>query len=215
MTCPACGQRKGRRECPGLRQTICTVCCGTKRLIEIQCPADCVYLASAREHPAAVVRRQQERDAALLMPTVQHLTERQYQLFFLFQNVIARHVPEGFARLIDADVVDAAGALAATYETASRGVIYEHPPQSIVAQRLIAEMKLMLSQLKEKGAKVYDHEIAVTLRAIERGAREIPKVAEDGDAAYLQLIARLLKINTIAQATAKPEQKPASSLIIP
>ena len=36
------------------------MCCGTKRLAEIRCPSDCTYLVSAREHPAAVVRRQQE-----------------------------------------------------------------------------------------------------------------------------------------------------------
>jgi hypothetical protein len=189
------------------------VCCGTKRLIEIQCPADCGYLASAREHPAAVVRRQQEHDVAVLLPTIEHLTERQYQLFFLFQTLIARHVPEGFARLVDEDVADAAGALASTFETAARGVIYEHPPQSIVAQRLIGEIKTMLAQMKETGATMYDHEVAVTLRAIAQGAREIPK-ALPGDASYLQLIARLLQVNTIAQV-AKAEQKPVSSLIIP
>ena len=52
MSCPLCHTRKPRRACPALNQTICAVCCGTKRLIEIQCPDDCVYLTSAREHPA-------------------------------------------------------------------------------------------------------------------------------------------------------------------
>src|SRR5688500_13008856 len=103
MSCPVCGQRKARRDCPALGQTICPVCCGTKRLTEIACPPTCGYLAAAREHPAAVVKRQQERDVALLLPTIRHLTERQYQLFFLMQTLIARHKPEGFARLLDAD----------------------------------------------------------------------------------------------------------------
>jgi len=96
MACPLCHQRKARRHCPALAQTICSVCCGTKRLVEIACPADCVHLAAAREHPAAVVRRQQERDVAALMPTIRTLTERQHQLFFLFHSLIARHQPEGF-----------------------------------------------------------------------------------------------------------------------
>src|SRR5919106_5282190 len=108
MLCGSCGRRKGRRQCPALGGTICPVCCGTKRLVEIRCPSDCGYLASAREHPAAVVRRQQERAVASLLPTIQHLTERQQQLFFLFQTVIARHKPEGFARVVDEDVAEAA-----------------------------------------------------------------------------------------------------------
>src|SRR5687767_11106063 len=116
MSCPACGQRKARRECPALGQKICTVCCATKRLTEIACPSNCVYLMSAREHPAAVVKRQQERDAAAVVPTIRNLTERQLQLFFLFHDTIARYKPEGFP-LYDDDVVEAAGALAATLET--------------------------------------------------------------------------------------------------
>src|ERR1051325_10138014 len=136
MSCPLCRSRKEKRFCPALNQTICPVCCGTKRLTEIQCVETCTYLASAREHPAAVVKRQQEHDVALLLPTLQGLTERQYQLFFLFQSLIARHTPEGFARLVDDDVADAASAVAATLETADRGVIYDHPAQSLLAQRL-------------------------------------------------------------------------------
>lgn len=213
MRCPLCGQRKARRDCPALRQTICPVCCGTKRLTEIQCPSDCVYLASAREHPAAVVRRQQEHDVARLIPTIRTLTERQYQLFFLCHTLIARHKPDGFARLVDDDVAEAAGALAATFETAARGVIYEHAPQSPVAQGLVREMKTMLAQMREQGATVYDREAAMTLRAIEQGARSTRAPAE-GDAAYLELMARLLQSGP-ASETERPDAKPAHSLIIP
>src|SRR2546423_4196064 len=166
MSCPLCGTRKERRACPALHQTICAVCCGTKRLTEIQCPDDCVYLTSAREHPAAVVKRQQERDVAILLPTIQGLTERQYQLFFLFQSLISRHTPEGFTRLLDDDVAEAAGVVASTLETADRGVIYEHAAQSIPAQRLANEMKAMLAEMREKGVKVFDREAALVLRGI-------------------------------------------------
>jgi hypothetical protein len=216
MLCPLCRTRKARRHCPALGQTICAVCCGTKRLAEIACPAECGYLASAREHPAAVVRRQQERDVALLLPTIQHLTERQYQLFFLLQTAIARHKPEGFARLVDDDVAEAAAAMAATLETAARGVIYEHGTQSLVAQRLAADMKALLTELREQGAKVYDGETAIVLRAIESGAREARVKAEGGNAAYLTLMTRLLQHNGGVPA---PEPAAATgsgpSLIVP
>jgi hypothetical protein len=216
MLCPLCRTRKARRHCPALGRTICAVCCGTKRLTEIACPSDCVYLASAREHPAAVVRRQQERDVAVLLPTIQHLTERQYQLFFLFQTLIARHKPEGFARLVDDDVAEAAAAMAATLETAARGVIYEHGTQSLVAQRLATEMKALLTELREQGAKIYDGETAIVLRAIEQGAREARTRADGNDVAYLTLITRLLQ-----QTGARPASEPAPpagggpSLIVP
>jgi len=210
MSCPLCRTRKERRACPALHQTICAVCCGTKRLVEIQCPDDCVYLASAREHPAAVVKRQQEHDVAILLPTIQSLTERQYQLFFLFQNLISRHAPQGFTRLLDDDVAEAASSVASTLETAARGVIFEHTAQSLPAQRLAAEMKTMLAEMRQQGATVYDREVAIVLRAIERGARETRK-AEPGDAVYLTLMARLLHRN---RSTAPPAAE-QTSLIIP
>jgi hypothetical protein len=212
MSCPSCGHRKGRRQCPALGATICASCCGSKRLVEIRCPADCTYLAAAREHPAAVVRRQQERAAASLGPTIRHLTERQQQLYFLFQTVIARHKPQGFARLVDDDVAEAAGTLAATYETAARGVIYEHVTQSVVAQGLVAELKAMVTQLQEQRARVYDREIAIALRAIEQGARTI-RTSPDQKTAYLDLMGTLLQggLATGPAAAAAP----TGSLIVP
>jgi hypothetical protein len=218
MLCASCGQRKGRRECPALGRTICTVCCGTKRLVEIRCPTHCTYLAAAREHPPAVVRRQQERDVARLLPTIRQLTERQYQLFFLFHTAIARHKPGGsiaddLMRLVDADIADAAAALASTLETAARGVIYEHTPQSLPAQSLAAALGTTLTQIREQGARVYDGEAALALRAIEEGAR-MARAVDEGETAYLDLMSRLLRVAGTAEV---PQSEPpaASSLIIP
>ena len=219
MVCPLCGTRKARRGCPGVHQTICAVCCGTKRLTEIACPADCPYLASAREHPAAVVRRQQEQDVAVLLPTLEGLTERQHQLFFLLQTLIARHKPEGFSRLVDDDVAEAAAAVAATLETAARGVIYDHAAQSLPAQRLATEIKTLLAEIRQQGATVYDREAALVLRAVERGARDTRKTAGGSDTAYLTLMSRLLQQHTAQKDTAgraaEPQPASGSSLIIP
>jgi hypothetical protein len=212
MVCQSCGQRKGRRECPALRATICTICCGTKRLVEIQCPETCSHLATAREHPAAVVRRQQERDVAMLVPTISHLTERQQQLFFLVHSVIARYTPEAFTRLVDEDVAQAAAALASTLETAGRGVLYEHTPASLPAQRLTRDITSMLEEVRSHGTRIYDGEVAVALRAIERGARDTHKQAAE-DTVYLALIGRLLHVRN--QTTAEEAPTPRSSLILP
>ena len=185
---------------------ICAVCCGTKRLVEINCPSDCPHLAASREHPAAVVRRQQEMDVAALLPSMAGLTERQHQLFFLFQSVIAKSKPDGLARLTDEDVAEAASACAATIETAARGVLYEHTPATRPAQQLAGELRALLAQVREHGATVYDREAAIALRAIERGARSLGQPNEP--AAYLTLMGRLLQVN---QAAAAREAGPAGT----
>lgn len=213
MTCPSCGQRKGRRSCPALGQTICTVCCGTKRLVEIDCPDDCPHLTSAREHPAAQVKRQQERDVAVLYPSIRHLTERQYQLFFLIHTAISRHIPEGFSRIVDDDVAQAAGAVASTLETAARGVIYEHSPASMPAQRLATELTALLGQIRAQGGTVSDAEAAIALRAVEQGASDVKKV-DATETAYVALVARLLQVRRAQGASKETEKKP-SPLIMP
>jgi hypothetical protein len=162
-----------------------------------------------------VVRRQQEVDVAALLPSMAGLTERQHQLFFLFQSVIARSRPEGLARLTDDDVAEAAKACAATIETAAKGVLYEHLPAAIPAQKLAGEFRALLAQIREHGATVYDREAAIALRAIEKGARGLTR--PEDPTAYLTLMGRLLQVN---QAAAAREARPAAktsrgSIIIP
>jgi hypothetical protein len=180
--------------------------------VEIDCPDTCVHLAAARANPAAAVRRQHEADVATLLPSIQALTERQQQLFFLFQSVIARHQPEGFARLLDSDVADAAASVAATLETAAKGVIYEHAPQSAVAQKLARELTALLQQIKDEGTTVYDREAAITLRSIEQGARMVGGRSATGDD-YLALVGRVLQVNR-ASPTPTPVASP-SPIILP
>jgi hypothetical protein len=171
MLCPACNQRKAKRACPALGQAICAVCCGTKRLVEIQCPADCGYLAASRTHPPAVVQRQQEIDRAMLLSLLQGLSERQAHVLLMLAAATARHRGEMFQKLIDADIVEAAAALAATLETAERGIVYEHRTASQPAARLMAELKTTVEEMSKNAGSQLDRDAAIALRRIEHAAR--------------------------------------------
>src|SRR5688572_16940384 len=206
MACPRCGQRKAKRNCPALKTAICTVCCATERLVTIDCPDDCPHLASARAFPAATTRRQQEADVAVLMPSIRELTERQYQLFFLFQNVIAQAQPEGLMRVTDRDVAEASAAVAKAAETAAKGVIYEELPPAPIARRMAEGFKAVLGQVRQQGVTLYDREVAITLRAVEAGARTTAVSVGGGDTAYLELMKRLLQVNRAKAQQAGPSQ---------
>jgi hypothetical protein len=158
------------------------------------------------------VQRQREHDVSLVLPTIRHLTERQHQLFFLVHSVIVKHKPQGLARFIDGDIAEAAGALAATLETAGRGVIYERAPQGPAAQALMVDIKASLSGLREQGATVYDGETAIVLRAIERGATEIRR-PEGDDTAYADLMLRLLRTTAAPPSSSDPEPR-GSGLVV-
>ena len=207
MTCPLCRQRKAKRPCPALGQEICPVCCGTKRLREIDCPPTCVYLASAHKHPAAAVKRQQGQDVAVLMTTLGGLSESQLQLFFLIQTVIARFRPDGLARVVDSDVADAASALAGHFETASRGLVYEPAAVSATGEALRRELKAVLERVGRGGGSRFEREAADVLRGIERGARHDAAGIGEGPVDYLTLVARVLQ--------ERPPEPPPSSVILP
>src|SRR3954471_15710932 len=164
MTRRLCGNRWARRECPALGHDICAVCCATKLLAEIQCPATCGYLATAREHPPATAVRQQRRDLDTAIHLVRDFNQRQTQLFFLAATFIAGYQPAELHRLLDEDVADAAAALAATFETSARGVIYEHPATTAAGSRLAAALKPLLTESGQGAGTAFERDIAVVLR---------------------------------------------------
>jgi hypothetical protein len=216
MVCPQCGQRKAKRACPALGQQICAVCCGTKRLVEINCPADCVYLTAARSHPPAVVQRQPERDRAQLLPLLAGLSERQARLFLMLGTLISRHQGEALQTLVDEDIAQATEALAATLETARRGIVYEHRPSTVPAERLLTELKGLVTEVTREGGSALERDAAIALRRLEAAAKERVK-AQPGGHAFQQLLIRVLLApgDPASGEQHKTATTPTSSLIIP
>jgi hypothetical protein len=48
--CVKCNIRKGKRHCPALGQSICSLCCGQLREKEIHCPPSCSFLAQHKPY---------------------------------------------------------------------------------------------------------------------------------------------------------------------
>jgi hypothetical protein len=215
MQCPLCRQRPARRSCPAKGFRICSVCCGTLRQREIACPADCPYLAHAQAHPAAAVRRQQELDAALAAVLTEGLSQQQAALATALLSVVAGFRSDALFRLVDNDVAEAAGALAATCETAGRGVIYEHRPQSLVAHRLYGELKDLLDRSGLERSRRLEEDAALVLRRFEVSAREARTVTGLGPTAWVEMVGRLLRNPGSSPPGAAPAaQEPPPSLLI-
>jgi hypothetical protein len=218
VVCPLCGNRRARRGCPAVGQQICAVCCGTKRLVEINCPSDCVWLASAREHPPAAAVRQQQRDRALLMPLMLDFTERQAELFFLIASFIVRYEPPELQPLFDKDVEEGVGALASTFETAARGVIYDHRASSLPAERLSAALKPALVEMGRRFGTAFERDAAGVLRRMATLAHDVRALEPANRRACLELLRRIVTAFPAADAAKgeDSEESPRpSSLIVP
>jgi hypothetical protein len=168
------------------------VCCGTKRLVQISCPHDCTWLASAREHPPATIVRQQQRDVAVVAGLMRDLNKGQAQLFFLITAFLARYTAPELHEPIDDDVAEAIGSLAATFETASRGVIYDHRPASLLAERLTTELKPLLSEAGQGAGSAFERDAAVVLRRVEEAARDVRAFDQTNRRAFLALLRRVI-----------------------
>ena len=218
VVCPLCGKRRARRGCPAVGQQICAVCCGTKRLVEINCPSDCVWLASAREHPPAAAVRQQQRDRSLLMPLMIDFSQPQAELFFLISAFIVRYEPPELQPLFDEDVAEGVGALASTFETASRGVIYEHRAASIPGERLSMALKAALADMGRNLGSAFERDAAGVLRRMATLVADVRAVEPENRRAFIEMIRRFVTAfpPPDEQRTGGSEEPPRpSSLIVP
>lgn len=122
------------------------------------------------------------------------LNGRQSQLFFLVGTFFVRYESPELQPLIDEDITEATAALAATFETASRGVIYDHRPASLPAERLVSGLKPLLAEAAAGGGgSAFERDAAVVLRRIEGASRALRDKDPSRRGAFLELLGRLMR----------------------
>jgi hypothetical protein len=137
--------------------------------------------------------RQQQRDLGLLMQFMRDCTERQSQLFFLVSTFLVRYEPPELHAIIDDDVAQAVSALASTYETASRGVIYEHRPASLQAERLASALKPVLAEAGQNGGSPFERDAAAVLRRIGEAVNSLKEQDPGHHRVFLDLLGRVIR----------------------
>ena len=126
--------------------------------------------------------------------------------------------------LTDTDVQHAAAALAQTYETASRGIVYEHSSPSVTGQRLAKEITDFIEAKRSEGTRLSDTDLAVAMRRLEMAAQTAKASLGNHDepnnvtdTSYLSLLRRVLKNPSSGSSSEKIETKkaPEPGLIVP
>src|SRR6058998_3955832 len=136
--CPLCHSRKGKRACPALRTSICSACCGEKRIVEIACPSECVYLAQGtrndfRREASDYLQHQDRRKSVRWLKTIESLG-------FLLE-AIERMIAAGpFRALEDSDLRRALESARKTFEAEANGILYEDLPTSPTLQALTRDL---------------------------------------------------------------------------
>jgi hypothetical protein len=151
---------------------------------------------------------------ATLVGYMQDFSERQSQLFFLIATFLLRYEPPELHPLVDDDVTEASAAIAATFETASRGVIYEHRPNSLSAERLASELRPLLAKVSDQGGESARRDSAVVLRRVEAAAREVGRSAGGSRRAFIDLLGRVVNVRALENRETSSDDS-APRLIIP
>jgi len=212
MSCPLCRKRKGKRSCPARGASICSQCCGTKRLVEIACPPDCVYLTGAHAPNWEGRAADRERDHRRLGPHVSRLTERQLQLVLIALAGVAatraRH------DLDDSLLLEAVVALRKTVDTRASGVLYEHPAGDARAREIVQELAGIFEARDAQGAvhRPDDKDLGAALQSLENAVAATLREKE-GPRAFLDTATRLAG-RLGAGPAASPAAEPAKRRII-
>jgi hypothetical protein len=190
VACPLCRERKGKRACPAKGEAICAQCCGSKRLIEIDCPADCGYLTGAHAPAWAGRETERVRDMRRIAPYVQGFSETQGHLFTIalvgLDAIRGRH-----RELSDRLLIDAVGALRRTLETRGHGILYDHAAENLRAQGLVPELRSLFEAKDEAGKLVTpdDADLLKVLLGLE--AAVAAAIREGGTTDFLDTATRI------------------------
>ena len=146
--CAICKKKKARRECPGIRGTICAPCCGAEREVTVDCPLDCVYLREARRHEPEQTPMVENMPFPGIEVSDAFLAEHE-QFIGLIGLQMLRYALAN-PKTTDNDLQAAIEKLVRTYETLSSGIYYESLPEEGSQIGVFREIKKFLDEYQEK-----------------------------------------------------------------
>jgi hypothetical protein len=149
MKCVSCGKRKAKRYCPALRTSICPMCCGEKRGVEINCPLDCIYYVEGQKHQQLKVMHQRLRkEGSVSYVRRAELYSRNLEVFARIEKIFADAFRAN-RKLRNEDVVSALGLVKSTLESEKKGLIYQHQSENSFANELSTKLLIALTDLKD------------------------------------------------------------------
>jgi hypothetical protein len=146
ITCPLCSARAGKRFCPAKDAQICSVCCGIKREVEIDCPSFCPHLKASRSYENERENRIPDPELAAKVRRFDNsFVEHHHKIMDALCIAVAEERTTS-SWLVDNDVIEVFRALGATMKTLSSGIYYESLPDGPVRLSLFRRLKALFDE---------------------------------------------------------------------
>jgi len=143
MTCVICETRRPKRDCPGVRGAICTVCCGKEREVTVDCPLDCEYLRDARQREKPAGADPKDFPNQDIKVSERFLRENETLLVLLGKGVVESALST--PGMVDSDVREGLDGLIRTYRTLQSGLIYESRPANPLAGQIYTDLQALIA----------------------------------------------------------------------
>ena len=202
MQCLLCRRRKGKRFCPAKNGLICAQCCGEKRVIEVDCPADCVYLSEGQRYQVEqkYVRLSREWDDQRRQEVVR-LSRKFGDIFDAIERYAAHN-----RRALETDerFLEALDLIEKSLETEMKGIIFRPSAGSLVAEGAAKEIEAILEGRRSQVDVSKPHLASGEALSIVRIVKDDVSFHIRSGTRYLDFVAR-----------ARPERPQTSRLILP
>jgi len=150
------------------------------------------------------------------------LSEPRQQLYLFTLTLVDRFRGDGLDAAVDADVAAGLEALAVSYDTAARGLIYEQRAPTAPAQRLATGIRSVFDELGRGRPTGFAADAAEVLRRLADRVRDVGASTPASPRVFLDLASRVARRFGAAEATTPGEPAGAhghpssgSGLIIP
>lgn len=187
MKCILCGKRKPKRYCPANNSSICPVCCGEKRGVEINCPADCEYFVEGlRNQQEKLARKRIRKEGVGTYVRKAELYRKNPGIFALIEKEISR-IYRSNTKINDRDLVTALEQLHRTMKTEKSGIYYEHNGENPYANEIsTALLRAVRTSMNQNNGSYKDIEFC--MEVVEQFLNEARFYIENQSAANSYLV---------------------------
>jgi len=158
--CPLCSERPAKRFCPAKETRICSICCGSRREVDIDCPGSCYHLRAGR-----VYESDRRNPDPQLESAVQKFDKTFTHRHTPVLNAVSLAICEERAAshwLLDTDVIEVLKDLTRTMTTLSSGIYYESLPESIVQVSLFHRLKQLFDGFMQPQTRTLEQSLKVS-----------------------------------------------------
>ncbi len=149
MKCVLCEKRKPKRYCPAKRTSICPVCCGEKRGVEINCPLDCTYYVEGlKHHQQKMMYQRIKKEGAKSYVRKAELYKHNPGFFAQLEKGFVS-IFRADKSLTNRDLTSGLDMAKKTLETEKKGLLYQHQSGNSYADEISNHVLRIVGEYKD------------------------------------------------------------------